>query len=138
MKRNMCRYHTYYILNICGLLSSFYLFRISFERLYDIKDMQSQIKMSNDSLVITQETFNMRLSTVMQKSVQLCMTIFMKNCCLYPDLSCLFHYMIFNPQTCPTNPMHDAVLNLKYRGDGDFDLNYLFQGSNENHVKHRN
>ena len=27
--------------------------------------------------------------------------------------------------------MHDAVLNLKYRGDGDFDLNYLFQGSNE-------
>ena len=27
--------------------------------------------------------------------------------------------------------MHDAVLNLKYRGDGDFDLNYLFQGSKE-------
>ena len=27
--------------------------------------------------------------------------------------------------------MHDAVFNLKYRGDGDFDLNYLFQGSNE-------
>ena len=50
---------------------------------------------------------------------------------MYPDLSCLFHNMIFNPQTCPTSPMHDAVLNLKYRGDGDYDENDLFQGSNE-------
>ena len=27
--------------------------------------------------------------------------------------------------------MHDAVWNLGYRGDGDYDENDLFQGSNE-------
>ena len=27
--------------------------------------------------------------------------------------------------------MHDAVWNLEYRGDGDYDKNDLFQGSNE-------
>ena len=59
------------------------------------------------------------------------MTIFMKKCCLYPDLSYVFHYMIFNPQTCPTNPMRDAVLNFKYRVDGDYNEHDLFHGCDE-------
>ena len=32
------------------------------------------------------------------------------------------------------NPMYDAVFNLKYRGDGDYDENDLFQGSNEKNI----
>ena len=30
----------------------------------------------------------------------------------------------FQPLDMSHNPMYDAVFNLKYRGDGDFDLNY--------------